>query len=389
MLRCLLLLAVSCLSFAQDRVTIGFDVNVPGNTDPSATVFLSGNLDETGSWRPDALPLTRRDGRWFVEVSLPLGAELQYKFTLGSWETVEKGSEGEELDNRRLTARRDDVVRITVARWRNNAGEAERVSGGSITGDLRVHGNFRSSILGNSRRLLVWLPPGYDPSRTTPYPVLYMQDGQNLFDTRTGFGGMEWNVDETADRLIRARRIRPLIVVGIENTPSRVEEYTPSADPGYGGGRGEDYARFLLDEVKPFIDRTYRTDARREGTGVAGSSLGGLISLYLCKARPDAFSRCAAMSPSLWWDDRRLLRECANDDAAWMSGKRFWIDVGTAEGGSSEVHVQNARDLAGVFAEAGLRSGRDYTYFEDRGAGHNERAWSARFERVLRFLYAR
>lgn len=386
----ILLLLLASAVLAQDRVTLTFVVNAPASTPSGATVFLSGNLAEVGSWRPDAIPLRRgADGRWTAQLALPRGAELLYKFTLGSWTTVEKGPEHEELSNRRLVANADDTVRATVATWRND-GMGDPVTGDSITGDLRVHDGFHSNVLRNDRRLLVWLPPGYNSSAARGYPVLYMHDGQNLFDARTAFGGVEWNADETADRLIRSRRIRALIIVGVENNSDRIEEYTPTADAEYGGGRAADYVTFLVDEVKPFIDRTYRTDPRRETTGIAGSSLGGLVSLYACQTRTDVFSLCGAVSPSLWWDDRRLLGGFASaPDPAFMRRVRWWIDIGTAEGDDPDVQVQNVRDLASVFRAAGLRDGREFQEWEAPGAQHNERAWSQRLDRVLRFLFPR
>src|SRR5215213_5718683 len=180
----------------------------------------------------------------------------------------------------------------------------------SPVGQLRRHEQFHSLYLEHDRDVLVWLPPGYDGSdgrsdgRSTNvrYPVLYMHDGQNLFEPHTAFQkGEHWKVGETATELIEAGRIEPLIIVGIYNTgEARIDEYTPTDDAKLGGGHADDYGRMIIEELKPLIDRTYRTQPAR--TGLAGSSLGGLASLHLGFTHPQVFSRIAALSPSVWWD---------------------------------------------------------------------------------------
>jgi predicted alpha/beta superfamily hydrolase len=153
----------------------------------------------------------------------------------------------------------------------------------TLTGDIQAHKNFHSNVLGNDRDVLVYLPPGYDASKGRRYSVLYMQDGQNLFDGATSFiPGQEWRVDETAQRLIGAGKIEPLIIVGIYNTKDRINEYTAAQDAKYEmGGKADLYGRMLVEELKPFIDGRYRTKKDAQHTGLAGSSLGGLVSLYL------------------------------------------------------------------------------------------------------------
>jgi enterochelin esterase-like enzyme len=154
----------------------------------------------------------------------------------------------------------------------------------TLTGDIRYHKNFHSKVLNNDRDIIVYLPPGYETNKNKRFSVFYMHDGQNLFDGATSFiPGQEWKVDETAQSLINAHKIEPLIVVGIYNTgKDRVNEYTPAQDPKYkAGGNADLYARMLVEELKPFIDRTYRTKPDAAHTGLGGSSLGGLVSLYL------------------------------------------------------------------------------------------------------------
>jgi catechol 2,3-dioxygenase-like lactoylglutathione lyase family enzyme len=179
-------------------------------------------------------------------------------------------------------------------------------------------------------------------------------------------------------------------MVGIANTPERIDEYTPYRDRRQGsGGRGRLYGRFVVNEVKPFIDHEYRTQPGREATGVGGSSLGGLISLTLAWEFPSIFSLCAVISPSLWWRRGRLLRELARDPA-WMRGCRFWLDMGTQEGGrgtGSASGVARTRRLVRLFDEAGLVPGRDYAYREVHGGQHTEASWAARFDQVLLFLF--
>src|SRR5262249_1385114 len=181
-------------------------------------------------------------------------------------------------------------------------------------------------------------------------------------------------------RLIRGGRLAPLIMVGIYNTQDRLAEYTPWRDgKEKGGGKGKQYARFVAEEVKPFIDREYRTQPGREQTAVAGSSLGGLISLYIASQYPDRFSMCAAVSPSLWWGKERLLRELEKD-AEWAKKVRFWVDMGTREGAGADLKasaVGTTRRLVERLDAAGLNPGRDYYYWEVFEGEHNETSWAA------------
>lgn len=257
-------------------------------------------------------------------------------------------------------------------------------------GELRLHPDFPSQLLGNARNLSVYLPPGYEDDPFRRYPVLYLHDGQNLFDPSTAAFGVAWDAHTTATRLIHAGRIPPLIMVGLWNTPERLDEYTFTRDPvRQVGGRGELYGRFLVEEVKPFIDRTYRTIPGRDTSGVAGSSLGGLVSLGIARAHRDHFGLCGVISPALWWARSRILREL-EQDGVWLPEVRFWLDMGTREGGdrwTQRSGVERTRKLAELFDARGLSRGRDYYYVEVKGGQHNESAWAARFDRVLLFLF--
>ena len=262
----------------------------------------------------------------------------------------------------------------------------------SLTGDIRVHKAFHSKILNNDRDLVVYLPPGYEAAKKERYPVFYLHDGQNIFDGATSFiPGQEWRVDETAQSLIAARKIEPLVIVGIYNTgKERINEYTPVADQKYKGGQADRYGRMLVEELKPFIDRTYRTLTDASHTGLGGSSLGGLVSLYLGLKYPQVFGRLAVVSPSVWFADHHIVRYV---EASMKKPKvRIWLDIGTREGRDpkeAQKTVDDARLLKDALIRKGWKAGKDLSYFEAEGAEHNERSWAARMERILEFLFPR
>jgi predicted alpha/beta superfamily hydrolase len=219
-----------------------------------------------------------------------------------------------------------------------------------------------------------------------------LHDGQNLFDPVTAFAGHPWWADEVAEREVRAGRVRAFIIVGIANTVDRIREYGPRRLHESGDGeRSRDYGRFVVEEVKPLIDATYRTLSDEENTGVGGSSMGGLISLYLCQWYSDVFGGCAALSPSVWWDREHFLRAFAKAPE-WPGRCRVWLDIGTREG-ATEAGMRSmtgrVRRLAGLFRRHGLREGEQFHFEEVEGGMHNEAAWGGRFDRVLRFLYPR
>lgn len=250
-------------------------------------------------------------------------------------------------------------------------------------GQLRKHQQFRSRFLRNTRDLIVYLPPGYDDQPWQRFPVLYLHDGQNLFDPATAFAGVPWNVKETADHLMRTDAVQPLIIVGIYNAgKSRVHEYTPTKVPKLGGGRADRYAKFLVQEVVPFVREQYRTLTERSSAGIGGSSLGGLVSLYIGLSQPQTFGKIAALSPSIWWNRREILRFAAA--APGQPRPRIWLDAGTKEGPRIVQDVEQFRD---VLLKKGWRLGEDLHYERVEGAEHNEAAWAKRVAPFLQFLY--
>ena len=261
----------------------------------------------------------------------------------------------------------------------------------TLTGDIRAHKSFHSKILNNDRDVIVYLPPGYEARKSRHYPVFYMHDGQNLFDGATSFiPGQEWRVDETAQALIAAGKIEPLIIVGIYNSSKdRINEYTPAEDARYKmGGKADLYGRMLVEELKPFIDKTYRTSKDAKHTGLGGSSLGGLVSLYLGLKYNKVFGALAVLSPSVWFADKYIVRYV---EALPKKPKvRIWLDIGTKEGRNAEEAQQTvagARVLKETLLKKGWKLGKDLSYFEAEGAEHNEQAWAARTEQILRFLF--
>jgi predicted alpha/beta superfamily hydrolase len=250
--------------------------------------------------------------------------------------------------------------------------------------NLRKHEDFRSRFLRNQRDLIVYLPPSYDDEPGRRFPVLYLHDGQNLFDPSTSFiPGMDWNVGETADQCINAGTVEPLIIVGIYNTgKARIREYTPTRVPKLGGGRADRYAKFLILELKPFMEREYRTLSRPEKTGIGGSSLGGLVSLYLGLRLPNVFGKLAALSPSVWWNQRVMHRFAAAADV--RPRPRIWLDIGTREGPRIVHDVEQFRD---VLLQKGWHLGRDLHYERVEGGEHNEAAWAQRVGPFLQFLF--
>jgi len=249
---------------------------------------------------------------------------------------------------------------------------------------LIKHEQFPSRYLRNQRDLIVYLPPGYDDQPLRRFPVLYLHDGQNLFDGATSFiPGMDWHVGQTADQFISEGRVEPLIIVGIYNVgKQRLGEYTPTRMPRLGGGRANRYAKFLLEEVRPLVKSEYRVLDGAENTGIGGSSLGGLVSLYLGLRQPQVFGKIAALSPSVWWNERVILRFTAA--APVQPLPRIWLDIGTREGPRIVEDVERFRD---VLIGKGWQPGQNLHYERVEGAEHNEAAWAQRVGPFLQFLF--
>jgi predicted alpha/beta superfamily hydrolase len=259
----------------------------------------------------------------------------------------------------------------------------------TLTGNIKRHRAFPSKIFGNRRDVLVYLPPGYRRFSRTRYPVLYLQDGQNVFDAATSFAGTEWSVDETAQRLIGEKAIEPLIIVAIANTgEDRVHEYAPTSGvidanakrKKRSKGWARKYGRFLIEELKPYIDKQYRTKPEAEFTGLGGSSLGGLLTLSLGLWFSDVFTRLIVMSPSVWWDDQVILQMV--NDLDQKLPLKIWLDTGTHEPG-----WERARTLCAALIEKGWHPFGDLHYHEIEGGDHSEGAWAVRVEPALRFLF--
>ena len=256
----------------------------------------------------------------------------------------------------------------------------------SVLGTLFSVPGWKSKFLAE-RQITIYTPDGYDESQAR-YPVLYLHDGQNLFEEHRAFvPGEIWHVKSTADALIRAGEIEPLIIVGIDHAGAqRIDEYTPTMDLRHKhGGLAKAYGRLIIEELKPWIDREFRTQPDACHTAMGGSSLGGLVSLYLGFRAPHVFGRLAILSPSIWWDRKMMLQRLRAN--IHRRRTRLWLDIGTREGRAYVQTVNQTRQLRDELVARGWRQGDDLFYFEDAGATHSERAWAHRLPMALKFLF--
>ena len=244
--------------------------------------------------------------------------------------------------------------------------------------------HLHSRVLPDDRVVSVYLPPQYATDAERRFPVLYLQDGQNLFDGQTSYiPERTWRAGATADRTNASGQAAPIILVGIANTGlRRMAEYTPTRDARMGGGEGPSYGRLLIEELKPLIDDRYRTLPDAANTGLGGSSLGGLISLFLGLQHPEIFGQLGVLSPSIWWDHRSMLAFVAH--TALRAQPRIWLDIGTAEGAR---HVRDTELLARLLVRHGWEPGTTLAMTKIEGGVHDEDAWAERFDRVLAFLF--
>lgn len=243
-----------------------------------------------------------------------------------------------------------------------------------IVGKVEYHKEVFSPILNNKRDIVVWLPNGYNPQRNPDkkYPVLYMHDGQNIMDPKTAYVGKDWRVDETVLRLIKQKKIKEIIVVGIYNSPDRLDEYSWSE-------KGQNYLKFIVIEVKPFIDSAYKTLSDKDNTAIMGSSMGGLISFYAAWHYPDVFSMAGCLSSSFYYNNDRSIKQ-VEDYTGHKKHIKFYIDHG------EDGNVRGQRMFVEL-SKKGYVIGQDIDYFYSPGAEHNEREWAARLERPLLFFF--
>jgi predicted alpha/beta superfamily hydrolase len=359
--------------YPQKDVSVTFNVEVD-SLHWDSNIYVTGNHIKLGNWQPDVVKLSKSEtGENSKSISFKYGEMIEFKITRGNWDTEALNVDGSTPGNFTLTVKNDTTINIQIKLW---ADQVERIIEGQITGTVRYHKNFESKNL-KPRDIIVWLPPFYFSEKEMRYPVLYMHDGQNIIDPRTSSFNIDWQIDESADTLIRKEYIDPIIIVGIYNTQDRSEEYSEDS-------LGYVYMKFIIDSLKPFIDKNYRTLDDRENTATGGSSSGGLISFILPWEYPTVFSKSACISPAFKIDKYDFVNNVVSDKGEKKKLK-FYIDNGND---ALDTKLQPGVDeMLNALIEKGFLEKQDYYFFKDLDGSHNESSWSKRFWRALIFMF--
>ena len=371
----LIAIAANTDVFAQSSIKVTFEVkakDLPGD----AKVYVTGSSPKIGGWNPEGLLLIYQgNDTWAVTVNLPNPSNIEYKFTKGSWDNQAANANGFELSNFNAKLDKDQTLSHIIDKWTDGL---KRVDRGQITGTVKYHKDVKGEGL-KDRDVIVWLPPGYESSNDS-YPVLYMHDGENVFDPATSAFGVDWGIDETLDSLIQAKQIPPMIVVGMNNTDDRTFEYSP-------GKKGTAYMELVTQVIKPMIDANYRTKPDRNNTFVGGSSMGGIISFMIVWTYPEVFSKAICMSPAFKnpegngykFDFVKVFSKTEK-----RKNVKFYIDNG---GIGLESELQPGIDeMLQALKEKKYKDGKDYLFVLDKAASHNEAAWAKRFPEALLWL---
>lgn len=358
-------------------VTVRFRVTTEVPLPVGEQVFIAGNQPSLGDWRPDGLPLNREADRvWIGEAEIEPGARVEFKITRGDWNSEEVLANGSVPGNHTIQADEGHVVEINVAAWK----DAAPLPMPKITGDYRIHRAFHSRFLRFDRTVIVWLPPSYKNDPDKRYPVLYMQDGQQVFDPQTSTWRQDWQVDELCTELIGEYQMDEIIVVAVYSTEDRYLEYNPSV-------LGGEYARFLIEELKPFIDAEYRTLPDRSNTAVAGASMGASISFYLAWSRPDIFFGAACLSPAFRYRDDASCLELVQRTTQAPDVRLYFY---CGEGDDLERRlITGMWEMVDLLKPLGFEDGKNMRVVVDPEGQHNEATWAAHTKDWLLFLFGR
>ncbi len=375
------LLANSLVAHAQLTLNI---TSIPINTPAGANIHVVGTFN---NWDPaDVTKILSPTGggQYQIVLNPPIG-EVKFKFTRGSWVMVEGNASGGYLPDRVLTYNGQPTTQnLSILTWEDLGGSG---GNGTAAPNVQILDNaFYIPQLNRNRRIWLYLPPDYQTT-AKKYPVLYMQDGQNLFDANTSFSG-EWKVDESLNDL-HAQGDWGCIVVGIDNGGQyRLDEYSPWVNPQYGGGQGDEYVEFIVNTLKPYIDANFRTLPGRLTTGIAGSSMGGLISMYALAERQDVFAKAGIFSPAFWFANNTPANHVATHPK--QGNARVYFLAGAdeeADGTQSNYVVEDMQVVANAMTTAGFSTGEKSFNVKADGQ-HSEWFWAREFPDAYEWLFA-
>ncbi len=350
--------------------------SIPANTPAGDNIYIAGNLNGWDAEHPSYVLTENNEGVLQIILAVDAG-QLEFKFTRGGWETVEGTAAGGFIPNRTYQYDgSEQTIQLQIEGWEDIGGGG---NGGSTAASNVSSFDFFIPQLNRNRRIWLYLPPDYETSNAN-YPVLYMQDGQNVFDVSTSFSG-EWEVDESLNSLFD-NGDDGIIVVAIDNGgANRINEYSPWVNPSYGGGEGDEYIDFIVETLKPYIDENYRTLSDRTNTGIMGSSLGGLISMYAAIEHQDVFSRAGIFSPSFWFTDECYAQVSNTGKEADM---RIYLLAGEQESASM---VPDLYAMYNTLLNAGFSQDELFITTHPDGQ-HSEWYWRREFPDAYEWLFA-
>ncbi|MCO6497370.1 MAG: alpha/beta hydrolase [Chitinophagaceae bacterium] len=340
------------------------------------TLFLAGNFN---MWNPghENFKFYRESGKQTIHIQLEKG-NYEYKITRGNWQTVEENRDFKPMGNRKIVISSDTVIHITIGAWADDRPGGNKLATNTASPQVHIMDTaYYMPQLNRNRRIWIYLPKGYEQTNKR-YPVLYMHDGQNVFDAATSFSG-EWGVDEFLDSL--GGNCREAIVVAIDNGQSyRMNEYNPWEFMEFGKGEGDQYVDFLIKDLKPYIDKHYRTLPGKKSTSIAGSSMGGLISLYAVLKYPKVFGSAGIFSPAFW--TAKGIDSTVVKKAKKMNSKLYFY----AGGKESESMIP---DMVRIEKEISKYSKSQLKELTDADAQHNEAAWRKYFPDFYKWVFCK
>jgi len=363
------------MSIDQQTRQLTFEIMTEPPLPIGEQVFITGNCIGLGEWDPMALPLTRiQDRVWTGTTVIPAKQRIEYKITRGSWKSEETLADGTAPGNRAIDPGNDHKVKHVVKQWKDWI----HAPLPQITGNYRIHETFHSRFLRFDRKIIVWLPPSYETETDRRYPVLYIQDGQQVFDPKTSTWQHDWQVDEWCTQLIAEHRLQEIIVVAIYSTEDRFLEYSPAL-------AGKEYAQFITDELKPFIDSTYRTNPEQGTTAIAGASMGATIAFYLAWTRPDIFIGAVCLSSAFRFKndsfDLDLVRETKE-----IPPLKIYLYCGKGDATEKEL-ISGTEEMANLLRKRGFKDGVNMAVTYENEGLHNEATWAKHTDKWLLFLF--